>query len=97
VDRPVGRGTAGPDDAAEVTAAQVRWVLDRLIQASNAARAASAAGTIGRPPKHGSGFHLADPTTWPDPQTTTIMATRCGTAVTCARALQHPWLTRRAA
>jgi DDE superfamily endonuclease len=55
-------------------------------------------GTTGRPPKHGGEFHLADPATWPDPQTTTSTeTTRYGTAVAHSWNRLHPRLTRRAA
>jgi hypothetical protein len=55
-------------------------------------------GTNGRPPKHGGEFHLADPATWPDPQTTTSTdTTRYGTAVAHSFNRLHPRLTRRAA
>jgi hypothetical protein len=55
-------------------------------------------GTNGRPPRHGSEFHLADPATWPQPPiTTSTQTTRYGTAVTQAWDRLHPRLTRRAA
>jgi hypothetical protein len=55
-------------------------------------------GTVGRPPKHGGLFHLADPATWPAPQVTTSTDTsRYGTAHTQAWDRLHPRLTHRAA
>jgi hypothetical protein len=132
----------GPDDdLAEVTARQVRQVIERLIQADqwragdpeilvvfdagyDIARLAflladlpaqvlgrlrsdrvmrlpappRQPGAMGRPPKHGGEFHLADPVTWPDPHiTTTTDTTRYGTAVAQAWDRTHPRLTHRAA
>jgi hypothetical protein len=55
-------------------------------------------GTNGRPPKHGGEFHLADPATWPQPDTTSSAGTsRYGTAVAHSWNRLHPRLTRRAA
>lgn len=55
-------------------------------------------GKIGRPLKHGGEFHLADPDTWPAPQTaTTTDTTRYGVANAQAWDRLHPRLTRRAA
>jgi hypothetical protein len=52
--------------------------------------------TTGRPPKHGREIALADPDTWPTPQTTTTTATsRYGAAVATAWDRVHPRLTRR--
>ena len=132
----------GPhDDTAQVTAAQVRQLVGRLIQAGqwqqgdpdillvcdagyDTARLAFLLAdlpvevlgrlradrvlrlpappllpaTNGRPPKHGGEFHLADPATWPAPQTTTTTdTTRYGTATAAAWDRLHPRLTRRAA
>jgi hypothetical protein len=53
---------------------------------------------IGRPPKHGGEFRLADPTTWPTAAVTTRTDTsRYGTARAAAWDHVHPRLTRRAA
>jgi hypothetical protein len=53
-------------------------------------------GTTGRPPKHGPELALADPDTWPTPQTTTTTTTsRYGTAAATAWDRVHPRLTRR--
>ncbi len=53
-------------------------------------------GTNGRPPKHGGEFALADPASWPEPQTTTItQTTRYGTATASSWNQLHPRLTRR--
>jgi hypothetical protein len=53
---------------------------------------------IGRPPKHGGEFRLADPTTWPAAAVATSTDTRrYGTARAGARDHVHPRLTRRAA
>jgi hypothetical protein len=132
----------GPhDDTAQVTAAQVRQLVGRLIQAGqwqpadpdillvcdagyDTARLAflladlpvevlgrlradrvlrlpappRLPATNGRPPKHGGEFHLADPASWPAPQTaTTTDTTRYGTATAAAWDRLHPRLTRRAA
>jgi DDE superfamily endonuclease len=55
-------------------------------------------GVMGRPPRHGGEFHLADPTTWPEPDVaTTTDTSRYGTAVARAWDRLHPRLTRRAA
>jgi hypothetical protein len=55
-------------------------------------------GTNGRPPKHGGEFALANPTTWPEPQTmTSTDTTHYGTAVATAWDRLHPRLTHRAA
>jgi hypothetical protein len=52
--------------------------------------------TTGRPPKHGPELALADPATWPAPQTvTTTQTSRYGTAVATAWDRVHPRLTRR--
>jgi DDE superfamily endonuclease len=127
----------GPDDdEAEVTAAQVREVITRLIEAGHWREGdppvlvivdagydpmrlacqladlpvdvlgrlrsdrvlhfpvpARQPGTNGRPPRHGRGFALADPATWPEPAATT----RYGTAVTQAWDRLHPRLTHRSA
>jgi hypothetical protein len=57
-----------------------------------------AAGTKGRPRKHGVEFSLKDPATWTDPQvTTTCDTTRYGAATAQAWDRVHPRLTRRAA
>ena len=54
--------------------------------------------TTGRPRKHGGELALADPATWPAPQTvTTTLTSRYGTAVTAAWDRVHPRLTHRAA
>ena len=54
--------------------------------------------TVGRPPKHGGEFHLADPTAWPTATVTTTTATsRYGTANTSAWDRVHPRLARRSA
>jgi DDE superfamily endonuclease len=132
----------GPDDdEAQVTAAQVREVVHRLIAAGqwrdgdphilvvfdagyDLARLAHLsadlpvevvgriradrvlrlpapprpATAIGRPLKHGGEFHLADTTTWPNPDViTTTETTRYGTAVAFAWDRLHPRLTHRAA
>ncbi|MEU0157257.1 transposase, partial [Micromonospora fulviviridis] len=53
-------------------------------------------GTTGRPPKHGPELALADPDTWPAPQTvTTTQTARYGTATATAWDRVHPRLTRR--
>lgn len=53
-------------------------------------------GTNGRPAKHGPELALADPGTWPTPQTaTTTPTTRYGTAVATAWDRVHPRLTHR--
>lgn len=53
-------------------------------------------GATGRPPKHGGEFALADPTTWPEPATTTLSQTsRYGTATASGWDRLHPRLTRR--
>jgi DDE superfamily endonuclease len=130
----------GPaDDVAEVTAAQVRGVAERLIAAGHwqpddprilivvdagydGARLAYVLadlpvdvcgrirsdrvmrlpapprlpGTNGRPRHHGPELALADPTTWPAPDTTISTDTsRYGTATTTAWNRIHPRLTRR--
>ena len=55
-------------------------------------------GTVGRPRKHGGELALADPATWPVPQTTTSTATtRYGTAIAAAWDRVHPRLTHRSA
>jgi hypothetical protein len=132
----------GPaDDVAEVTATQVRDVVERLIEARHwtvgdldvlvvfdagydVTRLAflladlpvevlgrlrtdrvlrlpvppRAPGAVGRPPKHGGEFRLADPRTWPRAAVTTSTdTTRYGTAHACAWDRVHPRLTRRAA
>src|SRR5205814_2594344 len=132
----------GPgDDEAAVTAAQVRDVITRLIEAGHwregdpailvifdagydvtrlsfllADLPAQVLGrlrsdrvmqlpapprqphTAGRPRKHGGELALADPATWPAPQTvTTTLTSRYGTAVTAAWDRVHPRLTHRAA
>jgi hypothetical protein len=132
----------GPDDdEAEVTAAQVREVITRLIEAGHWRQGdppvlvivdagydpmrlacqltglpvevlgrlrsdrvlhfpvpARQPGTNGRPPRHGRGFALADPATWPEPAVTTVTATtRYGTAAAQAWDRLHPRLTHRSA
>jgi hypothetical protein len=133
----------GPDDdAAEVTAAQVREVVTRLVAAGHWAEgdlpilvifdagydpmrlACQLAGLPvdvlgrlrsdrvlhfpappgrrdgkpGRPPRHGAGFALADPATWPVPPiTTTTQTSRYGTATAQAWDRLHPRLTHRSA
>jgi hypothetical protein len=132
----------GPtDDVAEVTATQLRAVVDRLIQAGqwhpgdpdvlivadagyDPARLAflladlpveilgrlrsdrvlrlptrpRPPGTVGRPPKHGGTFRLADQATWPAPQHTTHTDThRYGRATTMSWDRLHPRLTHRCA
>jgi DDE superfamily endonuclease len=53
---------------------------------------------VGRPRKHGHELALADPATWPTPQTTTSTATsRYGMAVAAAWDRVHPRLTHRSA
>ena len=53
-------------------------------------------GATGRPPKHGPELALADPGSWPTPQTVTTTATsRYGTATATAWNRVHPRLTRR--
>ena len=53
---------------------------------------------VGRPRKHGHELALADPATWPAPQTTTSTATsRYGMAVAAAWDRVHPRLTHRSA
>jgi hypothetical protein len=53
---------------------------------------------IGRPPKHGGEFRLADPASWPEPDVTTSTNTsRYGTARASAWDRLHPRLTHRAA
>jgi hypothetical protein len=48
-------------------------------------------GTNGRPPRHGRGFALADPATWPEPAVTTATATtRYGTAARSRSADTEP-------
>jgi hypothetical protein len=55
-------------------------------------------GTIGRPPRHGTVFKLAEPGTWPGPDhATTTATTRYGTAAASAWVRMHPRLTRRGA
>jgi hypothetical protein len=55
-------------------------------------------GTVGRPAKHGPQFSLADPSTYPQPDTTTTSDTsRYGTAQTLAWHRLHPRLTSRGA
>jgi hypothetical protein len=52
----------------------------------------------GRPPKHGPEFALADPTTQPGPEASTLTHTsRYGTARACGWNRLHPRLTHRAA
>jgi hypothetical protein len=132
----------GPgDDAAEVTAGQVRGVVTRLIAAGQWRDGdppilvifdagydpmrlahqltglpveilgrlrsdrvlyfpvpARQPGTNGRPPRHGRGFALADPATWPEPAVTTAtQTTRYGTAAAQAWDRLHPLLGRRSA
>jgi hypothetical protein len=132
----------GPDDdEAEVTAAQVRDVVTRLIEAGHWRDGdpgilvifdagydvtrlaylladlpvellgrlrsdrvlhfpvpARRPGRQGRPRRHGSGFALADPATWPQPAvTTTTRTTRYGTAAARAWDRLHPRLTHRSA
>jgi hypothetical protein len=54
--------------------------------------------TMGRPRKHGGELALADPATWPEPQTTTTTLTsRYGKAVAAAWDRVHSRLTHRAA
>jgi hypothetical protein len=66
---------------------------DRVLRLPKPARAA---GTIGRPRKHGGEFALADPATWPAPHhVTTTATTRYGTARAAAWDRLHPRLTRR--
>ena len=68
---------------------------DRVLRLSAPARQPT---DIGRPPKHGGEFRLADPTTWPEPHVTTSTATsRYGTARASAWDRLHPRLTHRAA
>jgi hypothetical protein len=68
---------------------------DRVLRLPAPARAA---GTIGRPLRHGGEFRLADPGTWPDPAVSTVTDTsRCGTAHAMAWDRLHSRLTRRAA
>jgi hypothetical protein len=53
-------------------------------------------GTLGRPAKHGGEVALADPSTWPEPATTTLTETsRYGTATASSWDRLHPRLTRR--
>ena len=55
-------------------------------------------GAMGRPRKHGGELALADPATWPAPQSTTrTLTSRYGMAVAAAWDRVHPRLTRRAA
>ncbi len=55
-------------------------------------------GTNGRPPRHGGELKLADASSWPDAEVTTMTDTsRYGTAVATAWDRLHPRLTRRAA
>ncbi|WP_210406365.1 NF041680 family putative transposase [Micromonospora sp. MH33] len=86
--------------------ARLAWVLadlpvvlvgrirsDRVLRLPKPVRAA---GTIGRPRKHGGEFALADPATWPAPHhVTTTATTRYGTARAAAWDWLHPRLTRR--
>ncbi|MFE9207613.1 NF041680 family putative transposase [Micromonospora sp. NPDC007230] len=86
--------------------ARLAWVLadlpvvlvgrirsDRVLRLPKPVRAA---GTIGRPRKHGGEFALADPATWPAPHhVTTTATTRYGTARAAAWDRLHPRLTRR--
>jgi hypothetical protein len=66
---------------------------DRVLRLPKPARAA---GTIGRPPKHGPQIALDRPATWPQPQHTTSTETaRYGTAVATSWDRVHPRLTRR--
>src|SRR5215469_3911105 len=68
---------------------------DRVMQLSAPPRQP---GTVGRPRKHGGELALADPATWPVPQTTTSTATtRYGTAIAAAWDRVHPRLTHRSA
>ena len=130
----------GPtDDAAGITAVQVRGVVERLIAAGHhttgqprilivvdagydvprlafvladlpvdvlgrlrcdrvmrLAAPPRSAGTVGRPRQHGAQLSLADPQTWPCPDTTTATETRrYGTATATAWNRVHPELTRR--
>lgn len=53
-------------------------------------------GAAGRPPRHGGEFALADPASWPEPQTTTLTQTsRYGTATAVSWDRLHPRLTHR--
>ncbi|MGI5208619.1 NF041680 family putative transposase [Spirillospora sp. CA-108201] len=53
---------------------------------------------IGRPPRHGGEFALANPATWPQPQhTTTTRTARYGTATAMSWDRLRPRLTHRAA
>ena len=55
-------------------------------------------GTRGRPRKHGGELALADPATWPAPQTaTSTLTSRYGLAVAAAWDRVHPRLTHRCA
>ncbi len=57
-----------------------------------------AAGTSGRPSRHGPELKLAGPGTWPDPPVTTVtQTTRYGTAMAQSWDRLHPRLTSRAA
>jgi DDE superfamily endonuclease len=58
----------------------------------------SAQSRTGRPARHGAEFRLADPTSWPEPEHTTVTATsRYGTATAHAWTRLHPRLTHRGA
>jgi hypothetical protein len=132
----------GPgDDEAEITAAQVRDVVTRLIEAGrwregdprilvifdagyDVPRLAflladlpvevlgrlrsdrvmrlpappRRPGAVGRPRRHGRELALADPATWPAPQTvTTTLTSRYGMAAAAAWDRVHPRLTHRCA
>ena len=66
---------------------------DRVLRFPKPARAA---GTNGRPPRHGPEFRLANPHTWPPAQhTTTTETSRYGTARADSWDRLHPRLTRR--
>jgi hypothetical protein len=55
-------------------------------------------GVNGRPPRHGGEFIFGDPTSWGEPDATTVTETRLyGTATAQAWDRLHPRLTRRAA
>jgi len=86
----------GPaDDATEVTAAQVREVVTRIIDAAHWREGdpgivvvfdsvydlTPLAGANGRPSRHGAAFRLADEKSWPAPAVTAdAETTRYGTA-----------------
>ena len=89
----------GPeDDETEVTAAQVRDVITRLIGAGHWQQGDPRILVVFDAGYDVTRLALADPAIWPAPQlTTSTVTTRYGTAVAAARDRVHPRLTHRAA